>query len=225
MIKFLDLFVEKAELTYGSISFKPIEEVEKVVKTAISELLIISPFISRTALESVMQSVSDKSIRVQVLTRWRKLDVISGVSDIEVFKFLDEMGAEMFHHEKIHLKCIVADKKRAVIGSANLTNTGLGLNQDWNNVEVVAPVELNSEDFKSLEMLLADEYARRIDQDFYERMKALIAAHEDFKEKVLKFKEQYHAEMSKADGWMKFLKPAWNKERFMEQYWQRYTED
>lgn len=214
----------KAELTSSSISFKPIEEVKKVVKTASSELLIISPFISRTALERVLQSVSDKSIKVQVLTRWRKLDVISGVSDIEVFKFLDEIGAEMFHHEKIHLKCIVADKKRAVIGSANLTNSGLGLNQDWNNVEVVAPVELNSEDFKSLEKLLADEYVRPIDQDFYERMKEVIAAHADFKEKVFQLKKKYYSQMRNADEWMQFLSPTWNKEIFMEQYWKRYTE-
>ena len=215
----------KPELPSGAISFKPIEEVDKVVKTARSELLIISPFMSRSALERVMQSVSHESIRVRVLTRWRKLDVISGVSDIEVFKFLDDIGAEMFHHEKIHLKCIVADKKRAVIGSANLTNTGLGLNQDWNNVEVVAPVGLSTEDFKSLEKLLDDEYVRRIDQDFYERMKALIASHADFKEKVTKFKKLYRAEMRKVDEWMEFLSPTWNKEIFMEQYWKRYTEN
>lgn len=224
MIRFSELFVVKAELPSGSISFKPIEEVEKVVKTASSELLIISPFISRTALASVLQSISDKSIKVKVLTRWRKLDVISGVSDIEVFKFLSEIGAEMFHHEKIHLKCIVADKKRAVIGSANLTNTGLGLNKDWNNVEVVAPVALNSADFKSLEKLLADEYVRRIDQDFYERMKAVIAAHADFRDKVLQLKKKYYSQMRDADEWMQFLSPTWNKEIFMEQYWKRYTE-
>lgn len=222
MIKFSELFVVKAEFPSRSISFKPIEEVDKVVKTARSELLIISPFMSRSALERVMQSVSHESIKVQVLTRWRKLDVISGVSDIEVFKFLDDIGAEMFHHEKIHLKCIVADKKRAVLGSANLTNTGLGLNEDWNNVEVVAPVELSSEEFRSLGKLLTDEFAKRIDQDFYERMKAVIAAHADFKEKVLQLKKQYYAQMRDADKWMQFLSPTWNKEIFLNQYWKRY---
>ena len=71
----------------------PTLEIHKQLKDFLSdkfnELIIICPFISLSGIKTVFNAVQDLENKdIIVVSRWRKLDIISGVSDLRVYPFL-----------------------------------------------------------------------------------------------------------------------------------------
>ena len=65
------------------------------------ELIIICPFISLSGIKTVFKPIGGlKNKKITVITRWRKLDVVSGVSDLRVYSFLKEKKIKLFHHDR-----------------------------------------------------------------------------------------------------------------------------
>ena len=115
-----------------------------------AEIIVVSPYISRDALEDVLCQVEDwkEYPQITIICSWRTSDLLSGASDINVYELCCEKGWKLRVNtdrstHKIHLKayltqCHIAGKivGRGMIGSANLTNSGLD-----SNIEYLHPVE------------------------------------------------------------------------------------
>ena len=115
-----------------------------------SGIIVVSPYISRGALEDVLSPVDEweEAPDVTIVCSWRTVDLVSGASDIGIYELCRDKGWNLrVDHDKsphkIHLKAYLAHHHlagtivgRGMIGSANLTNSGLD-----SNVEYLHPVE------------------------------------------------------------------------------------
>jgi PLD-like domain len=126
---------------------------------------IIAPFIKREALKQLLDQCEDTS-NLKVIVRWDKADIVSQVSDLEVYKDLKNQGIPLYRHSSIHLKMLVFDQNWAFHTSSNITKKGLGL-ADKPNIEVGVQIRLETNDWIQIQKLLASSI--RIDEVLYER--------------------------------------------------------
>ncbi len=108
-----------------------------------NELIIICPYIKINALKKILEKVP-KKIKVIIIARWRLEDLVMGSSDLEIYNYLKTLNYKFYINKNIHLKILVKDKKELIIGSANITNSGLGFIKD-SNIEAVSINNLNEE--------------------------------------------------------------------------------
>jgi hypothetical protein len=105
-----------------------------------ASVTMIAPFISRPAFDKLI-GVIRPCVPVEVITRWLPSEVARGVSDPSILEF--EGDREQFTVRllnALHAKIYIVDERVAFVGSANLTNAGLGLDQPC-NIEVLAELD------------------------------------------------------------------------------------
>ena len=100
-----------------------------------SNFILFSPYIQSRALSSINSSFNIKIIVVA----WHKEDLLKGVSDIELYDYCVENGIDLYRNPQIHLKVLWDFKDDIILGSANITNKGLGL-ADNSNFELSARI-------------------------------------------------------------------------------------
>lgn len=111
------------------------ERIRLLLKDATEDVVIVAPFIKAEALRLLLQGVST-DVHIRCVTRWLPKEVAAGVSDLEVFDILEERGNfEMALVNRLHAKLYIAGD-RCLVGSANVTLSGLGEVQH-SNVEVL----------------------------------------------------------------------------------------
>ncbi len=100
---------------------------------------IFAPFIQKETLENV---VPGSDVDTIIVTRWRVADLAAGVSDPEVFDVCREHGYSLKIHSQLHAKVYSWDLDDALVGSANVTAAGMGLNASPNAEVLVGPIQL-----------------------------------------------------------------------------------
>ena len=148
-------------------------------------LLVISPYISRDALEDVISPLLERcSPEVHVICSWRTADLVSGASDIGVYELCRDNGWKLsVDHDqvprRIHLKAYLGyllqlgvTVRMGMIGSANLTNSGLDSNVEYLHhlTHRDLPGHLDDEVEKAM------SWARGVDDEAYESMKEHLEA-------------------------------------------------
>lgn len=115
------------------------ENLETLLATGRQEILLAAPFIKKRTLARLLSKVP-AGVPVHCITRWRPAEVLSGVSDLEIWPLLKEQGnACLSLKNSLHAKYYRADA-HCLVGSANLTDTALG----WvpqPNLELLVPVD------------------------------------------------------------------------------------
>ena len=135
-----------------------------------SVVLAIAPFVQRAAMEQLLDGLTWAE-NATVLTRWRAADVVSGVSDVEVYPLLKRKRIRLMVNDALHMKMFVFDDGGGFVTSANITGTGLGLN-DSPNIEVGIKVSLGSHDAARLASLLAE--SRIVTDDMFRRVQLFV---------------------------------------------------
>jgi hypothetical protein len=128
---------------------------------------IFAPFIQKDTLENVIPMRDTDTV---IVTRWRLADLMSGVSDPEVFEWVREHEYTLKIHPKLHAKVYSWDLDTALIGSSNLTNSGMGLGNQP-NVEVLhgptpLPVEIQfklRQTEKEAQLVTKDDYMKTVE--------------------------------------------------------------
>lgn len=149
---------------YRNISWSPIGPAlsERLAKEG-GLRLIIAPFIqSDTLARLIADTIPTKGLKV--ITRWRPEDIVAGVSDIEVFNVLAREGVPLYINDRIHLKLFVSGSNTCFVGSANITETGLGYSRSY-NIEAGSWVELGLGDW--LEIYRIINSSRLVDDTVY----------------------------------------------------------
>jgi hypothetical protein len=111
----------------GSMQLGP--SLERAAANAKRELLLVAPFIKVQAFEKVLERVDVESLHV--VTRWKPIEILRGVSDLEVYELVRDHGGKVSLRQDLHAKYFRADA-RVFVGSANLTSRGLGWSQNSN---------------------------------------------------------------------------------------------
>lgn len=108
-------------------------------RKAIQGALLVSPFVKAAVVERMFAGLP-ADVPVTLVTRWRPEEIASGVSDLEVWDFVQQRdAAELLLEPTLHAKYYRFDDD-AFIGSANLTAAGLG----WRNPSNIELLERTS---------------------------------------------------------------------------------
>lgn len=122
------------------------EEIGLTCKDFISsskdEVLIFCPFIQVASLTKLFSKVPNK---LSIVTSWRTADLLSGISELELYPFCKSNNAYLYINQRIHLKVICRDYKDALVGSANITDRGLGFSPNSNHECIVYFDRINLE--------------------------------------------------------------------------------
>lgn len=103
-------------------------------------LLLVAPFCKTEVVRRLLAACSN-NVRIDLVTRWRALELAQGVSDLEVFDIVQTRpGTRMRLLQSLHAKVFVADEDRAYVGSANLTGAALGWSTNP-NIELLVDVD------------------------------------------------------------------------------------
>jgi len=122
------------------------EYLKKFFVGAESELVLFSAYCTSSAIKTLLSEVSE-DIHLKFITRWAKEDILQGASNLESYNAIREMGGIFYRHPNLHIKMFIRDKKKKILGSANLTSRGVGLNKNQNNIEALTnPRELSQRD-------------------------------------------------------------------------------
>jgi len=137
---------------------------------------IFAPFIQKEALEEV---VPESSVDTIIVTRWRHADLISGVSDPEVFEFVREHGYTLKIHSQLHAKVYSWDLEDALVGSSNLTKPGMGIGENPNVEVLLGPTQLPVQ--TQFNLRKAEKEAQLVTREDYEKVLETIETTENEK--------------------------------------------
>ena len=87
-------------------------------------IVLAAPYIKADALSRVVGEVNEDASLI-CITRWQVEDITTGVSDLECYSIIREIGGGFRLHPYLHAKYFRADE-HILIGSANITNSALG---------------------------------------------------------------------------------------------------
>lgn len=129
----LQLEKEKAKSGYDFIVTTPHDsssvygEIREQLSKAKKEVFVCSPWITY-----LVDEFGDfkKRINLKVIANFRQEDVKSGITDLDKFRVLKKLGADIRYNNNLHAKMIFIDSKVAIISSANLTQKGLSVNYE-----------------------------------------------------------------------------------------------
>lgn len=104
------------------------QEFEEALQTDGSALRIICPFIKTNALENLLPP---RETPIQVITRFNLSDFADRVSDVRALRKLLEVGARVRGVRNLHAKLYMFGSSRAMVTSANITETAMRRNHEF----------------------------------------------------------------------------------------------
>lgn len=124
------------------------------------EIVLAAPYIKEAALRNLLANVTGQ---VRVVSRWTPQDIVAGATDIACRSVVMEQGGVFYLHPRLHAKYYRFDGK-ILVGSANLTATGLGYgnsanleilcepNNEFNHVEFERELFENAHEINDYEL-------------------------------------------------------------------------
>ncbi len=88
----------------------------------------------------------------KILVRFRLSDLISGATDFKILEYCLSNGWKVFIRFDLHAKTYIVDNSRGIIGSANMTASGLEL-KNYGNYEMASFVKVEKDDIHKIESL------------------------------------------------------------------------
>ena len=137
-------------------------------------VIIYSAFIKDNFLKQIVRS--SKGTIKQIVVRWQLEDLVSGVSDIEIFHTCRENNIVLYRNPLLHAKCIINERGDCILGSANFTSKGM-IKSEHSNWEVNTKV--HQVDFESRIMLqsilleselITEEWIKEIEKKLSEKI-------------------------------------------------------
>lgn len=143
-------------------------KIAEQVRLATEQLHIISAFCKKSALEFIESNIQNNLREKKILVRFLLSDIVNGVTDFDLYEYCKENDWKLYIRFDLHAKTYVFDRKRLVLGSANLTNNGLGLNYGG-NYELSYFADIESGDLRKIDSLF--DNAILMTDELYENMK------------------------------------------------------
>ena len=137
-------------------------------------VVLVAPFITSRGLDAVL-GAARQSTRLRVFTRWRASEIAAGVSDPKILEAIHARGGELSLVDTLHAKVFLFDAKVAFVGSANLTERGLGVAAK-SNLEAMAVLEPPPNSLH----LFVEKLQRYSTRATVEEMERMLRAAEEF---------------------------------------------
>lgn len=143
-------------------------QLERLVRGTETELLIVCPFIKLREARFISAALGAARADVRVLTELRMDSVVNGSLDVGALLMLGRCSpkSRVMTLPGLHAKVFVADRKRAIVTSGNLTRSGLDHNYEYGAVvsgkKMVGRVRKDVERFARGATIVDDEALRKI---------------------------------------------------------------
>lgn len=137
------------------------------------DVLLMSPFIKLSALRILFKD-NQNIEHITIITKWKPHDIAHGFSDISVFPFCKKRNIPLLLNSNIHLKTIIRDNMNSAwIGSANITQKGLGISEAFNyEIGAIIP-KLALEDKLYFDKIIQESYI--VNEEYYLRVKDQVS--------------------------------------------------
>lgn len=145
-----------------------------------NELIILCPFIKRSALKKVLEQLSD-SIKLTVVVRWKIEDLVFGSSDLGIYPLIKKLNHKLCINSDIHLKVLVKDKKEILLGSANMTGSGLGLVENP-NIEAISVDNIDEASLHEIFKILKSSVT--VDDNLFADVSDTVSKYGDIKKSI-----------------------------------------
>ena len=139
------------------------------VAAAKDTLHIISAFCKESAMSFIEANIRNKLSEKKLMVRFLLSDILSGATDLSLYEFCKSNGWQLYIRFDLHAKTYIFDKKRCILGSANMTSNGIGLNAHG-NYELSSFTDINDSDLNKIKKLFDDSIL--MTDDLYSLMKA-----------------------------------------------------
>lgn len=139
------------------------------VAAANDTLHIISAFCKESAMSFIEANIRNKLSEKKLMVRFLLSDILSGATDLSLYEFCKSNGWQLYIRFDLHAKTYIFDKKRCILGSANMTSNGIGLNAHG-NYELSSFTDINDSDLNKIKKLFDDSIL--MTDDLYSLMKA-----------------------------------------------------
>ncbi len=147
--------------------------IAKQVRLADDDLQIVSAFCKIPAIQFVDSNVCNTLKSKKILVRFLLSDILAGVTDFNLYNYCKDNGWSMYVRFDLHAKTYIFDRKRCILGSANMTNKGLGLSFHG-NCELSGFVDIDESDLKKIDSLF--DNAILMTDKLFEQMKGNLEA-------------------------------------------------
>lgn len=118
--------------------------------------------------------VSTGCNRKILIVRWQFCDLVSGSSDLDIYKLAQQSGWCLYFHHDLHAKCFLLDNT-FFIGSFNLTNRGLAGGPPSGNIEYGVKFSSSPDVSNWFDSLISR--AVKVDESLYQAIKADIESY------------------------------------------------
>ena len=147
--------------------------IEDHLSGELSAIDLCSAYIKRAALEHLTDVIAENGllVPVRILARWRLTDLITGASDLVAFELARSKGWSFYIKQDYHGKLYRLDPAGILVGSANLTSSGLGLLPSGND-EISVCISSGPSVSRQIEDLF--ERSIRVTDPLYERIKEVV---------------------------------------------------
>ena len=171
---------------------------------------ICSAYTKKSILERINSNISSKQL-CRVLARWDLNDLISGASDLEAYEYSKSLNWDFYINLNSHVKIYHFPPSGILIGSANATNSGLGISSDPNieagtivpelssnlnfiNLLFDQSIKLNDEIFKKIKNAYEDADKKSKSTDWPDSIFEIL------KPKISKDSKFFMSELFRSDG-------------------------
>ena len=145
------------------------QKIAQEVASATTHLQIVSAFCKVEAVEFIDSHINTSLQTKKLMVRFLLSDIINGASDFNLYEYCKSHGWQMYVRFDLHAKTYIFDRKRCILGSANLTNRGLGLNLHG-NYELSSFADVDDNDLQKFDALFYN--AILMTDSLYEAMKS-----------------------------------------------------
>ena len=154
--------------------------VKKELKCANKLVQIITAYCKESSLTYLNNCVSEDVKDKRLLVRFRMDDILKGSTDFSIIEYGWAQGWKVYIRFDLHAKTYIVDNKRGMVGSANITQSGLSIGRSG-NMEMATLVDVEQKDIEKINKLFND--AILVDNALLDKLKFQIDA-VDLKDKT-----------------------------------------
>lgn len=144
------------------------QKIAEQVGLATNTLQIVSAFCKTQAIQFIDSNIRNKIEIKKLLVRFLLSDILAGVTDFTIYEYCKQNGWKLYIRFDLHAKTYIFDRKRCILGSANMTNRGLGLSFHG-NCELSGFADIDEPDMVKIDSLFSNSIL--MTDELYEQMK------------------------------------------------------
>ena len=137
-------------------------------------VVIISPYISTSIAKRLLSETEEE---VTIVTNWSELNLLQGVSSLDLYEFCQERGFELRILSSLHAKLYLIGSK-LWIGSANLTAKGMQLAMNSNDESMTLIENPSIESMASIDSLINESIL--VNEHVYAQFKSWLDDQEPY---------------------------------------------